>query len=153
MSSLEPIEQELKEVRAAIQEQNSKRQEILSRIEATVKERMAQGQKKLKLTLPIGIAVAVVLWGIALWMNLRENTGRALETYPCAVPVFLVILGIAAVVVAILIGIPNENKIRKQVTDEHAAELEEIKKALSPLQTKERQLSQELERQRYLQHL
>jgi len=151
MSSLEPIENELKEVRAAIQEQNSKRQAILSAIEAAVKERMAQGQKKLKLTLPIGIVVALVLWGIALQMNLSKNTGAALETYPCAVPIFLVILGIAAIVAAIWIGIPKEGQIRKQVTEEHTAELDDIKKALSPLQSKERQLSQEFERQRYLQ--
>ncbi|MCE5260022.1 MAG: hypothetical protein LLG44_13340 [Chloroflexi bacterium] len=151
MSSLEPIAAELREVKEAIQNQNSKKQAILSEVEATVKARMAEGQKKLKITLPIGIAVCVVLWGVALWMNLSKNTGAALETYPCAVPVALIILGIAAVVVSIWLGIPKEAKIRKEVTEERNSELEDIKKALSPLQIKERQLSQELERQRYIQ--
>ncbi len=151
MSSLEPIAAELREVKEAIQNQNSKKQAILSEVEATVKTRMAEGQKKLKITLPIGIAVGVVLWGVALWMHFSKNTGAALETYPCAVPVSLIILGIAAVVVSIWLGIPKEAQIREQVTEERSAEIEDIKKALSPLQIKERQLSQELERQRYIQ--
>ena len=151
MSSIEPIQAELQEVQAAIQAHTEKKQAILHEIEDTVKAQMTAGQKKLRITLPIGIVVGVALWGVALFLNLRENTGRALDTPPCAVPIFLVLLGIVAVVVGIWLGVPKGNSIRKAANEARAAELEEIKKALSPLQTRERQLKAELERQRYIQ--
>ncbi|MHB9034990.1 MAG: hypothetical protein ACYC6L_18320 [Anaerolineae bacterium] len=151
MSSLEPIQNELKEVQQNIQAQNEKRQKILHEIELEVKARMTAGQKKLRFTLPIGIVIGLALWGFALWMNLSQNTGKALETYPCAVPIFLVILGIIVVVVAIWLGIPKEGKIRKDINDQRATELDEVKQALSPLTVKERQLKAEIERLRYQQ--
>ncbi|MHB1356546.1 MAG: hypothetical protein ACYCZF_11275 [Anaerolineae bacterium] len=150
MSSTDPIITELEQTQQAMQDLSSKKQQIMHEIEDKVKAQMKAGQGRLKLTLPIGIVVGVGLWAVALWMNLRSNTGVALETYPCAVPILLVVLGIASVVVGIWLGIPKENQIRKNAGLERAAELEAIKKEITPLQVRERQLKAEIDRQRYL---
>jgi hypothetical protein len=150
MSSTDPIVSELEQITQAMQDLNARKSQIMHEIEDKVKAQMKAGQGKLRFTLPIGIVVGLALWGVALWMNLRSNTGRALETYPCAIPILLVVLGIAAVITAIWLGIPKENQIRKNASEERAAELEAIKKELAPLQIKERQLKTELDRQRYL---
>ncbi|NLV74308.1 MAG: hypothetical protein GXY52_06460 [Chloroflexi bacterium] len=151
MSSLAPLETELKEIQESIREQIEKKQTILREIEDVVKERFKAAQKKLRITLPIGILVALGLWIYALQMNLSKNTGAANEQYPCAIPVFLVIGGIAAIVISIWLGIPKESAIRRQAIEERNAEVEEVNRTLGPLQAKERQLKQELERLHYVQ--
>jgi hypothetical protein len=150
MSSTDPIVTELEQTQQAMQDLGAKKQQIIHEIEDKIKAQMKAGQGKLRFTLPIGIVVGIALWAVALWMNLRKNTGAALETYPCAIPIFLVMAGIIAVVGAIWLGIPKEGQIRKQATEERAAELEAVKKELAPLQIKERQLKAEVDRQRYL---
>lgn len=150
MSSTDPIITELEQTQQIMQDLSAKKQQIMHEIEDKVKAQMKAGQGKLRLTLPIGGVIGLGLWGIALWMNLRSNTGVALETYPCAVPILLVILGIVAVVGSIWLGIPKESQIRKNAGAERAAELEAIKKELTPLQVRERQLKAEIDRQRYI---
>lgn len=152
MSSTDPIETELAQTQQAMQGLSTKKQQIVHEIEDKVKAQMQAGQKKLRFTLPIGIVAGLALWAVALWMNLRSNTGVALETYPCAIPILLVVLGIVAVVGAIWLGIPKETQLRKKANEERSAELEAVKKELTPLQIKERQLKAEIDRQRYLKH-
>jgi hypothetical protein len=149
MSSTDPIVTELEQTHQARQDLRTKKQQILHDIEDKVKAQMKSGQGKLRITLPIGIVIALAMWGYALWMNLQKNTGE-FQTYPCGVPIFLVILGIVVMVGSIWLGIPKENQIRKQAGEERVGELEAIKKELAPLQIKERQLKAELDRQRYI---
>lgn len=149
MSSTDPIVTELEQTQQAMQDLSTKKQQILHDIEDKVKAQMKAGQGKLRITLPIGIVIALAMWGYALWMNLQKNTGE-FQTYPCGVPIFLVILGIVVMVGSIWLGIPKENQIRKQAGEERVGELEAIKKELAPLQIKERQLKAELDRQRYI---
>jgi hypothetical protein len=150
MSTSDPIGAELAQTQQSILDLNAKKQQILHDIEAEVKLQMKAGQRKLRYTLPVGIVLGLTFWGLGLWMNLRSNTGAALETYPCAVPILLVVLGIVAVVGSIWLGIPKENQLRTKANGDRAAELEAIKNELGPLQIKERQLKTEMDRQRYL---
>lgn len=152
MSSTDPIVTELGQTQQTMQDLSAKKQQIIHEIEDKVKAQMKSGQKKLRLTLPIGIVAGLAFWAVALWMNLRSNTGVALETYPCAIPILLIVLGIVAVIGAIWLGIPKENQLRKKANEERTAELEAVKKELAPLQIKERQLKAEIDRQRYLKH-
>ena len=149
MSSTDPIVTELEQTQQAMQDLSTKKQQILHDIEDKVKAQMKAWHGKLRITLPIGIVIALAMWGYALWMNLQKNTGE-FQAYPCGVPIFLVILGIVVMVGSIWLGIPKENQIRKQAGEERVGELEAIKKELAPLQIKERQLKAELDRQRYI---
>jgi ABC-type transport system involved in cytochrome bd biosynthesis fused ATPase/permease subunit len=150
MSSTDPIEAELTQTQQTMQELSTRKQQIIHEIEDEVKLQMKTAQRKLRYTLPVGIVIGLALWGTALWMNLRKNTGAALETYPCAVPILLIVLGIIAVVGSIWLGIPKETQLRKKANDDRTADLDAIKKELAPLQIRERQLKTEMDRQRYL---